>query len=98
MGAAQLFGTLFDADDATPIQTTSEWIRIFFFPICTMIGLIIAIIKRKLLGSLIIIFSMIGLYVIRPDVLTQPVIVGLAFPAILFFIYWLLFRDQKVDW
>ena len=64
-------------------------ISFLFFPINTLIGLAIAW-KWEGLGGLISIGGIIGFHIIRPDLLFDKMIDGLAAPGLLFLIYWLL--------
>jgi hypothetical protein len=67
-------------------------ISFLFFPISTIIGLAIAW-KRDGLGGLITICGIIGFHIIRPDLLLNLMIDGLAVPGLFFIIYWLLTRS-----
>jgi len=67
---------------------TREVITFIFFPVSTVIGLSIAL-KREGLGGLITTLGMIGLLIMRFDLLSNLYfIVGIAPPGILYMVYW----------
>ncbi|RLD23464.1 MAG: hypothetical protein DRI70_09365 [Bacteroidetes bacterium] len=72
----------------------NEVITFIFFPVSTVIGLSIAL-KWEGLGGLITALGMIGLVIIRFDLLSNAYfMVGIAPPAILYMVYWYLIRRQ----
>jgi len=73
---------------------TKEVITFIFFPVSTVIGLSIAL-KREGLGGLITTLGMIGLLIMRFDLLSNPYfIVGIAPPGILYIVYWYVTKRQ----
>ena len=73
---------------------TREVITFIFFPVSTVIGLSIAL-KREGLGGLITTLGMIGLLIMRLDLLSNPYfIVGIAPPGILYIVYWYVTKRQ----
>ena len=74
-------------------QSTSEVFSFIFFPVSIMIGLALAL-KWEGLGGLITIVGIIFFHVLRPDLIFDPMIDGLAFPGFLFMIYWVLARKS----
>ena len=69
-------------------QQLSSWVDaliIAFFPGLLFVGLILGW-KWELLGGIICLISMIGLYVLRPDLLGDIIIPSLAAPGLLFLI------------
>ena len=72
----------------------NEVITFIFFPVSTVIGLSIAL-KWEGLGGLITALGMIGLVIIRFDLLSNAYfMVGISPPAILYMVYWYLIRRQ----
>jgi len=64
-----------------------------FFPTGVLTGLFLAW-KWEGTGGIATIGSIIGLYVLRPDLILDPLIASLVAPGVLFLIYWLLSRKQ----
>lgn len=75
-------------------NSTSELVSFLFFPIFTIIGLSLAW-KWEGLGGLVVVVGIIGFHVIRPDLIFNFMIDGLAFPGLLFLIYWYLAKEHK---
>lgn len=97
MVGAHVFGALFGPEGAGEFDfnSTTEMIMFFFFPVCTLIGLSIAW-KWDGLGGMITIGGIIGLFILRPDLITSLFIIGLAAPGLLFLTYWALTRVPAV--
>jgi hypothetical protein len=74
-------------------NSISEIASFFFFPLCTLIGLAIAW-KWEGLGGLITIGGIICFHMIRPDLLFDLMINGLAAPGLLYLLYWLFTRTS----
>jgi len=73
---------------------TKEVITFIFFPVSTVIGLSIAL-KWEGLGGLITTLGMIGLLLMRIDLLSNAYfIVGIAPPGILYIVYWYVTKRQ----
>jgi len=73
---------------------TKEVITFIFFPVSTVIGLSIAL-KLEGLGGLITTLGMIGLLIMRFDLLSNPYfIVGIAPPGLLYIVYWYVTKRQ----
>jgi hypothetical protein len=73
----------------------NEIMSFIFFPGCTVVGLTIAL-KWEGLGGLIATIGIIGLFITRIDLITNPIFVmGIAPPGILYIIYWSLTRRQN---
>jgi len=70
-------------------NSTTEMITFLFFPVSTIVGLFIAM-KWDGLGGFIIIGGIVSFHFMRPDLLLDPMIDGLAAPGLLFFTSWLL--------
>jgi len=94
MVGAHLIGAISGTSDGTGFSSTSEMISFLFFPISIMIGLGLAW-KWDGLGGLITILGIVGFHIIRPDLILDPMIDGLAAPGIFFIIYWLITKDLK---
>lgn len=91
MVGAHIIGALSGAEDSNGFNSTSEMLSFLFFPVSTMIGLIVAW-KWDGLGGVITIIGIISFHVIRPDLIFNLMIDGLAAPGLLFIIYWLISR------
>ena len=74
-------------------KSTKELIMFICFPISTLVGLAVAW-KYEAVGGLITLVGMVGLFVLRPDLITQPVFLILPAPALLFLAHWAMERKQ----
>lgn len=81
---ANIFG---ENESGNGFQNNREVISFIFFPVFTCIGLSLAL-KWEGLGGTITIVAMIGLFVVRPDLLISIMIIPII-PGILYTIYWL---------
>ncbi len=87
MVGAHVIGALTGAEESGGFNSTSEIFTFFlFFPVGTMIGLSIAF-KWPGLGGLITVGGMIGLKIIRPDLIVNPFMNGFAVSGLLYLIY-----------
>jgi len=68
----------------------------FFFPVGTMIGLAIAW-KWEGLGGLITVGAIIGLFIVRPDLIPHPFFIGMGIIGLLFLAYWILNRGRQLE-
>ena len=75
-------------------NSIQEIVSFLFFPISTIIGLSLAW-KWEGLGGLITILGIIGFHIVRPDLILDPIIDGLAAPGLLFIIYWLITKNLR---
>jgi len=94
---AHLIGTI--TGEGEPIgrfDAVSEMISFAFFPISTIIGLGVAW-KWEGLGGFITIAGIIGLYLMRPDLIFNLMISGLAFPGLIYILYWFMSRRQNSE-
>jgi hypothetical protein len=66
------------------------------FPVGTMIGLAIAW-KWEGLGGLITAGGIICLFLMRPDLITSPYLVGAGVTGLLFLVYWVLTRGRQFE-
>ena len=64
-------------------QSTAEVLSFICFPVSIMIGLALAW-KWEGLGGIITVLGIICFHIIRPDLIFDPMIDGLAFPGFLF--------------
>ncbi|NNK87198.1 MAG: hypothetical protein HKO90_02855 [Flavobacteriaceae bacterium] len=71
----------------------NEILSFAFFPILPLIGLSLAL-KWPSLGGMISTLGFIGLSIIRPDLIADPMIMILAVPGILFLVAWILDRRR----
>ena len=75
------------------LNSSREWILFICFPISTLVGLAVAW-RFEALGGLIAVVGMVGLFVLRPDLIMQPVFLILPAPAFLFLAHWVMERNQ----
>ena len=69
-------------------------ITFLFFPLSTVVGLALAW-KWEGLGGLITVLAMIGLLIVRPDLLSSLYLIALVMvPGFLFITYWYLSRKH----
>lgn len=87
---AHLFG---EDESGNGFGNTSEIISFIFFPISTVLGLSLAF-KWEGLGGIITLSGMIGLFIVRPDLLGSFYIMIPVIPGALYTIYWLLSRNK----
>ena len=72
-----------------------ETITFFFFPLSTILGLLLAL-KWEGLGGTITIVGLIGLLIIRPDLVTSLLLVSLiAIPGFLYLGYWYFSKNYS---
>lgn len=82
-----LFGDLFSMDALAKSMTSLPEILTFVcFPISIIIGLLLAY-KWKGLGGSISVIGMIGLHILRNDLITSVAINAFAIPGLLYVIY-----------
>lgn len=94
MVGTHVIEALSDAEGIKGFNSTSEMISFLFFPVSIMIGLSLAW-KWEGLGGLITIIGIICFHVMRPDLILDPMIDGLAVPGLLFIVYWLMSENLK---
>ena len=88
---ALIFG---DEESGEGLVNTSEVFTFIFFPVSSIIGLTIAL-KWEGLGGLITTIGIIGLFIIRIDLISNPYFIGgIAPPGILYIVYWFLAKSQ----
>lgn len=93
MVGAHLIGALFGSEErGSGFQSTTEVFGFIFFPVSIMIGLALAW-KWEGLGGIITTIGIISFHILRPDLIFDPMIDGLAFPGLLFILYWILVRN-----
>lgn len=88
---AHIFG---EDESGNGFRNTKEVISFLFFPISTLIGLSLAF-KWEGLGGIITIIGMIGLFVVRPDLLNGIYMAIPIIPGILYTIYWLMTKNKN---
>jgi len=72
-----------------------EKITFLFFPTSTIVGLLIAY-KNELIGGLITILGMIGLFFMMPVLITNLyIMIGIVPPATLYLVYWFLSKKHN---
>lgn len=79
-------GELFSTDSKTVIMKNSDIIALIFFPISTIVGLLIAY-KWEAIGGIITVGGMISLHIFRPDLASSLLISAFAIPGLLYIIY-----------
>lgn len=77
-------------------QSIMEFVTFIFFPIGTLLGLAVAL-KWEGIGGLMSIISLVGLFIMRPELLGHIMFVGFLAPGLLFILYWYLAKDYKPD-
>ncbi|HHZ65933.1 MAG TPA: hypothetical protein EYN38_11640 [Flavobacteriales bacterium] len=85
-------GHIFGSEPQSIIDM-KDLLMLVFFPTGVLTGLFLAW-KWEGTGGIATIGSIIGLYVLRPDLILDPLIASLVAPGVLFLIYWLLSRKQ----
>ena len=94
MVGAHLVGALLGSEESgTGFQSTTELFSFIFFPVSILIGLALAW-KWEGLGGLITLVGIICFHILRSDLIFDPMIDGLAFPGLLFLLYWALVRNS----
>ena len=94
MVGAHLIGVLSGSGESgAGIQSANDVLSFIFFPVSIMVGLALAL-KWEGLGGIITIAGIICFHVLRPDLIFDPMIDGLAFPGLLFILYWVLARKS----
>ncbi|MCJ7467882.1 MAG: hypothetical protein MUO53_14465 [Maribacter sp.] len=90
-----LFAHIFRTEEGgNGFINTRESISFIFFPCSIIIGLAIAL-KWEGLGGLIITVGMIGLFITRFDLISEPFFIcGITPPGILYLVYWHLSKRQ----
>ena len=78
-----LFGMF---SDENSFNNTTEIFVFVCFPVCTVLGLLIAY-KWEAIGGIIAIVGMIGLHILRNDLITNLEINAFAIPGLLYIIY-----------
>lgn len=81
------FGELFSSEKpATGLTSTLDIISLLFFPLSTIIGLVLAY-KWEGIGGIITVGGMISLHIIRPDIASNLLISAFAIPGLFYIIY-----------
>ena len=88
---AHVFG---DEESGNGFRNTTEIIMFLFFPISTTLGLALAL-KWEGLGGIITTAGMIGLFILRPDLLSNIYMAIPILPGVLYTTYWLLSRKKR---
>jgi hypothetical protein len=86
---AHIFG---EDESGNGFRNTKEMISFLFFPISPVIGLSLAL-KWDGLGGIFTIIGMIGLFVVRPDLLNHIVMIPII-PGVLYTIYWIMTKNK----
>jgi hypothetical protein len=80
------FGELFSTGTKTVMLKDSDIVALIFFPISTIIGLLVAY-KWQGTGGLITVGGIISLHIVRPDLASSLLISAFAIPGLLYIIY-----------
>ena len=91
MVGAHVVGFFLGEEQGDGFSSTEELLSFICFPISTMVGLALAL-KWEGLGGLITLLGMAVFLIIRPDLVLDPMIIGMAAPGIFYVGYWLLNR------
>lgn len=94
MVGAHIIGALSGTSEGSGFVSTQEFISFLLFPISIMIGLGLAM-RWEGLGGIITILGIAGFHTIRPDLILDPMIDGLAVPGLFFIIYWLIDKNLR---
>lgn len=88
---ALIFG---DPESGEGLVNTSDVVIFIFFPVSTIVGLALAL-KWEGLGGLITTIGLIGLFILRTDLISSPFFIfGIIPPGILYMVYWYLTKQQ----
>ena len=88
-----LFAYIFETEESGGISGIKESI-VAILGIIAIIGLAIAL-KWEGLGGLLTIVGLIGFFILRFDLISNPyIIAGIAPPGILYLVYWYLTKGQ----
>jgi hypothetical protein len=96
VGAHLIASLTGDGEPIGKFNSVSEMISFAFFPVSLIIGLGIAW-KWEGLGGFITIAGIIGFHIMRPDLIFNVMIDGLAAPGIFYILYWLLSRGLSKE-
>ena len=88
---AHVFG---NEESGDGFRNAGEVVMFLFFPISTVIGLGLAL-KWEGLGGFITTVGMIGLFIMRPDLLFNMYMAIPIVPGILYLIYWRFRKNQQ---
>ena len=91
MVLAHVFG---NEENGNGFQNTGEIIAFVCFPISSIIGLSLAL-KWDGIGGIITVLGMMGLLIIRPDLLLAPLVMIPFIPGLLYTFYWAYTKDQR---
>jgi hypothetical protein len=83
-----------DDPDGLAFRSATDGLQFALFPICTMLGLLLAY-RWELLGAVVVIASMGALCIIRPDLLRFAMLIW-ASPALLYLAHWADARKQRI--
>lgn len=99
MVGAHVNGALFGPEEASGpgFKSVSEMLQFFFFfPVGTMVGLALAW-KWEGLGGLITAGGFIVSFILRPDLIINPYMLGMGVCGLLFLAYWALTRSPQLE-
>jgi len=99
MVGGHLIGALIDQEElgGDGFKSVSEMLQfVFCFPVATMIGLALAW-KWEGLGGLITAGGIFCLFVLRPDLISNPFMVGMGICGLLFLTYWVLIKSTLLE-
>lgn len=89
---AHAFG---DAEQGEGFRNTAEFITFLFFPVGVVIGLLLAL-KWELLGGIITVVSLLALFIMRVDLVSNVLIMLPIFPGLFYIIYGLMNRKADI--
>jgi len=87
---AYIFG---NDESGEGFRSVSEIVQFICFPVSTVVGLSIAL-KFEGLGGFITVIGMIILFILRPDLIFNPLAI-MIIPGLLFITYWYLSRNKS---
>ncbi|MEJ2585056.1 MAG: hypothetical protein P8Z38_08430 [Robiginitalea sp.] len=94
MLGTHILGSFSGSPEADGFGSTADFISFLFFPVSTIIGLALSW-KWEGLGGAVTVVGMIAFHIIRPDLILDPMIDGLAAPGVLFLICWGISRGRS---
>ena len=94
MVGAHVIGAFSESGEGFIFESNQELFSFLLFPVITMFGIVLAF-NWKGLGGIITTLGIIGFHFLRPDLIFDPMIDGLAVPGFLFLMYWFLSRNKE---
>ena len=84
---------LIEGGDGSSFASTAELLSFIFFPIGLVVGLALCF-WRPIAGGLFVIIDMLAFFIIRPDLILDPIFAFLAMPGVAFLLYGIFKRKM----